>query len=304
MAAIPTDPGFEGSAPTWFYLDQSSKTLGRTLPAGRSLSSSPKPALSITPRFLNAPSPFEGQTDQTKFIGNGKPTAYLKVQVIQDAGPDAATKPLTWAALYPIIDGPNDDIGSKSGKVVFAGAGGGNISGDPVANVPIPGGTATFNVTMTAIVGGPKQSSLANIIDKVLGVAGSTAGTALFPIPQADIALASNLESLLNLASSAFAKETKQQFWFANADQPIRLTGSVEDDDGALLLPQGTITLVAFQPGDNDKIVSAVDAVAAAPGAAFELDSNGGLIARANGAVMDPNPFAHFIYATCKVTVK
>ena len=302
MGTIAVDPGFEGSAPTWFYLDRTNGTLGRAFPAGRTLSTSAKPKVTFTPRFLNAPSPFEGQTNQTKFRGNGKPTAYLKVQLIQDTADENASKPLTWAALYPIIDNSNDDIGGPNGMVIFS-TGGTAVSGDPVVNVPLPGGSATLNVTLTAIVGGAKKSSLANIIDKVLGVAGSTSGKALFPIPQADIALAGNIESLLNFASTSFAPETKQQFWFANSDEPVRVTGAVAND-GSLLLPQGSVNLVATQPGDNNSIVSQIDTIAATAGNTFELDSNGGLIARNNGAVVNPNPFKSFIYATFTATVR
>ena len=103
---IPTDTGFDGYPAEWYYLDKSKGALSRSLPASAQMSSAATPHVSIAPRYLNAPSTAVGSNAKTQFKGQGKPNAYLKVQLTQDQADPSATNAMTWAALYPVIDNP------------------------------------------------------------------------------------------------------------------------------------------------------------------------------------------------------
>src|SRR5215469_8996668 len=131
---IPTEAGFDGYAAEWYYWDSAKRTLTQEPRSNAMYATGDTPKLSLRPRYLNAPDAAVGSNDKTQFKDRGKPTAYIKVQVVQDKATGSATKPLTWAALYPVIDNPNDDITSHTFEDP--------VSGDPVDNVPIPGGTA------------------------------------------------------------------------------------------------------------------------------------------------------------------
>jgi hypothetical protein len=292
--AIDTDPGFEGFPPAWYFFDRTAGKLTAAPPAGSAMAQSANVTLSLSPRFFNAPKAALGSTAQTKFDGNGKPNAYLKVQVTQDRAGSGAMKPLTWSAMYPVLDGANDDIAN----VFFDDP----VSGDPVQAVPLPGGTASLSTPLTAIVGGPRQSKLADILGKVLGVASSTSGKALFPIPAADVALASNVESLLNFGTTAFAPSTRQQFWLNQTSTPIRVTPPDGSGDDSLVLPKGSSFLVAFQDVDGGAVVSAVNHVAQDPTVSVQMNRGGQLSAVAKDGTVS-NPFANLIYVTFKATV-
>jgi hypothetical protein len=292
MTSVPTEAGFDGYPPSWYYLDTAASTLSTTRPSKTRMLTGTNASVSIWPRYLNAPSAAIGSNNQTKFEGNGKPNAYVKVQVDQNIAGTSSTKPLTWSAMYPIIDNPNDNIHST----YFDDP----VSGDPVEHVPIPGGTAKLRIPLTAVVGGQHPSTLLNIIDKVMGLATSTAGKTLFAIPAADIALATTVESLVNLASSAFAPDTKQQYWLNEVHTDVRLVDAEADD--SLELPLGTNFFVAFPTGGNGEIDAAVQQILAKT-YALSLDRGGTIIAKQNGAIVDPNPFANLIYVTFRVTV-
>lgn len=290
--AVETDPGFEGFPALWFYLIGGK--LSSKLPDSAVIANGPKVSLSIWPRFLNAPGQALGSNDKTQFQGRGKPNAYLKVQVTQDRAGEGATKPLTWAASYPVLDGVDDDIGN----VFFDDP----VSGDPVEGVPIPGGSAKLMSPLTAVVGGPKQSKLVDVLDKVLGLASSSAGKALFPIPAADITLATNVESLINLATTAFAPSTRQQFWLNKTATPIRLTKTSDPGDDSLMLPKGTTILVAFQDVDGNVVRNEVNHIASDPNRTIGVNRGGELIATAPDGTVT-NPFAQMIYVTYRATV-
>lgn len=290
--------GFGGYPGALFYLDRDEKTLSSNAPAGRPFSSAPSVCVTLTPRYLSAPGRAFGSNSKTQFLGQGKPSAYLKTELAQvRAG--TSTKPLSYAALYPIVDRPNDDISS----VFFDDP----TSGDPIVEVPLPGGEGQFRSPITAVVGGQKpKSSLLNIITQVIGLAGGTAAKALFPIPGADLAVVSNIEALLNGATTAFAPETLQQYWIDNA--PIAVAANqaaiATADADTLQLPLGTTTFAVFPIGEDDSIASAVAAIAARAGFTFDVDPGGTLIASQGDAICDPNPFADFIYVTYKATVQ
>jgi len=294
MAAIATDPGFEGFPPAWYYLDRQTGKLSSALPANSSMATGPKVSFSMSPRFFNAPAQALGSNANTQFLGRGKPNAYLKVQVTQDRAGDGAITPLTWSAIYPVLDGPQDDMSNKFFNDP--------VSGDPVQNIPLPGGTAKLSTPLTAVVGGEKHSKLGDILGKVLGLANSAAGKALFPIPAVDVALAVNVESLINLATSAFAPDTKQQYWINDTATPVRLSGPPDPNDDALLLPKGTSFLIAFQDVDGGAVRSAVERIAAQPGVTIELNRGGELdVKAADGTIT--NPFANLIYVSFRVVV-
>jgi len=210
-----------------------------------------------------------------------------------------STKPLTYAAIYPIVDNPDDDISDA----FFAEP----SSEAPVQDVPLPGGSGQFRTPITAIVGGTKpKSSLLNIITQVIGLADGPVAKSLFPIPAADITLASNVESLLNSASTAFAPETKQQYWINN--EPIQIAANQASaknaDSDVLQLPIGTTFFAVFPTGEGDHVESAVKTICAQPGVTFDLDRAGALSALRNGTLMSPSPFANFIYITYRATVQ
>lgn len=289
---IDIDPGFEGFPPLWYYLDRPNHKLQQDLPKSSVLVTSDKATLSFWPRFLNAPGKALGSNAKTQFSGNDKPNAYLKAQVTQDRIGAGATSPLTWSAIYPVLDGPHDDIGNK----FFSDP----VSGDPIDHIPLPGGTAKLTTPLTAIVGGQRQSKFVDILDKVLGIAGSAAGKAVFPIPAADIALAGNVETLVNLATSAFAPDTKQQFWINDTTTPVRLTASTDPNDDSLVLPKGTSFLVAFQDVTGRAVSNAVTQILATT--SIDIDRGGALIGT-DGTGATTDPFANFVYVTYRVVV-
>jgi hypothetical protein len=292
---IPTDTGFDGFPTEWYYLDRTRGTLSASFPSSAQMSTAQNPLLSVAPRYLNAPDAAVGSNSKTQFKGQGKPNAYLKVQVTQDQAGASTTEPMTWAAMYPITDSPNDDIGSK----YF----GDPVSGDPVQKVPIPGGTGRIFTPLTAVVGGPETRPFLNIIGQVLGIATGTAGKALFPIPSADIALASNVENLLNLASSTFARTTKQQYWINPNGTPITVSSTSVGQPDAINFASGTTFMAAFPTGDNDVCLSALSDIISNQSYVFDVDRGGQLVALHGGSVVTPNPFANLIYATFRVTV-
>jgi hypothetical protein len=200
--------------------------------------------------------------------------------------------------LYPILDSPNDDINSR----YFS-----DPQGDaPIVNVPLPGGSGLFRTPITATVGGDKpQNSLLNIISHVLGIATSPGATALFPIPAADLALAANIESLINAATTAFAPETKQQFWIDDATIRVcaNASSAQDADSDVLQLPAGTTLFAVFPTGEGGAVEAAVKQIAARPGAKFALDRGGTLIAQRDDTMISPNPFADFLYVTYRATV-
>jgi hypothetical protein len=295
---IPIDEGFTGFAATWFYLDRTAGTLSESLPAGQEFVTSPNATVSITPRYFNAPAQAVGSNNQTKFAGQGKPSAYLKVQIDQ-AKAGTSLKPLSYAALYPIVNSPNDDIGS----VVF----GDPASGDPLSDVPLPGGSGSFHTPITATVGGAKpKSSLLNIISQVVDLAGGAAASTLFPIPGADLTIAKSIESLINSGTTAFAPETKQQYWIDDSAIPLAANQAAaqQADSDTLQLPSGTTLFAVFQLGDNDAIETGIKTIAATPGYAFDIDRGGHLIATAQGAPVAPNPFDNYVYVTYRAIVE
>jgi hypothetical protein len=295
---IPIAEGFAGFPATWFYLDPTAGTLSESVPATQSFVSSPNATVSITPRYFNAPSQAEGSNNQTKFVGQGKPSAYLKVQLDQSKA-GTSIKPLSYAALYPIVNSPNDDIGS----VVF----GDPASGDPLSEVPLPGGAGSFHTPVTATVGGTKpKSSLLNIISQVVDLAGGAAASTLFPIPGADISIAKNIESLVSAGATAFAPETKQQYWIDDSAIPLAANQATaqQADSNTLQLPAGTTYFAVFQLGDNDALEQAIKQIAATSGYTFSIDRGGHLIASAQGAPVNPNPFANYVYVTYRAVVE
>jgi hypothetical protein len=296
VLALVTAEGFEGFPATWFYLDRHAGTLSETVPAG-TFAPSQTVTVSIAPRYFNAPQQALGANQQTQFLQQGKPSAYLKVQLDQDQA-GTSTKPLTFAAMYPIVDNPNDDIGSVFFSDPAADA--------PIANVPLPGGTGQFRTAIAAIVGGTRpKSSLTNIIGEVLNFAGGPGVTALFPVPAADLVLASNVEALLAGAATAFAPETKQQFWINNNAIPVAANAASAQnaDSDTLQLVSGTNVFVVFPAGPGDAVENAVRTISAQPGTTFDVDRGGALRALKNGTPLDPNPFANLIYVTYRATV-
>lgn len=290
---IPTQTGFDGFGAEWYYYDPAAQILSKDIPAGSAMSSSQTPALSVRPVYLSAPPQAIGSTSATQFGGRGKPNAYLKVQITQDRSTGAA-RPSTWAAMYPVIDNPNDDIASKH----FTDP----LDGDPIDEVPMPGGTGKLRVPLTAIVGGPSKHTLTTIIGQVLGFATGTAAKALFPIPQADVTLATNVEDLINFASSEFAPATAAQYWIDAADIVIALNSAAGAPADAVKLPSGTTFLVAVPLGPNDISVNEFDKLLGM-NYAVTLDRDGAIVASASGSPLDPNPFANLIYVTFRVTV-
>jgi hypothetical protein len=298
VGSTPIAEGFEGFAATWFYLNRANGTLLESLPATAAFATSADVSVSITPSYFNAPDAAVGSNGQTQFRGQGKPSAYLKAQLDQSKA-GSSTKPLSYAALYPIIDNPNDDIGS----VAF----GDPTTGDPLSGVPLPGGTGAFHTPVTAIVGGSKpKSSLLNIISGVIGLAGGTAAKALFPIPGADLALASNIEALLGGVSTTFAPETKQQYWIDDRAIAVAANQAAaqQADSDVLQLPLGTTLFVMFQLGENDGIEQGIKQIAATQGFTFDIDRGGNLIAMSQGAIVSPNPFANYLYVTYRAIVQ
>jgi hypothetical protein len=295
--AIVTAEGFEGYPATWFDLDRNTRTLSENVPAG-TFAQSDTVTVSMTPRFFNAPRQAHGATPQTQFLQQGKPSAYLKVQLDQDRA-GTSTRPLTFAALYPIVDNPNDDISST----FFSDPG----QDAPISNVPLPGGVGQFRTPVTAIVGGTRsQNSLLNIITQVIGFASGPSVTALFPIAAADLTLAANVEALLASAATAFAPETKQQYWINNSIIQIAANeaSARNADSDVLQLASETTLFAVFPTGESDQVESAVKAICSQPGVTFDMDRGGALIALRNGSPVNPNPFADFVYITYRATVQ
>ncbi len=294
---IPTAEGFEGFPATWFYLDRKAGTLSETAPAAE-FATGDTVSVTITPRFFNAPRRAAGANDKTQFLAQGKPAAYLKAQLDQDRA-GTSTKPLTYAAMYPLVNRPNDDIGST----FFTDPG----PDGPVQNVPLPGGSGKFRTPITAIVGGTKpKSSLFTIINQVMGLANVPAAKMLFPIPAADLALASTVESLINSAATAFAPETEQQYWINDApiDVAANQASARNADSDVLQLMGGTTVFAVFPTGDGGQIESTVRTIASQPGLTFNIDRGGALTATKGAALVSPNPFANLIYVTYQATVR
>lgn len=289
MSQIPTEAGYDGYACAWYYLDQKNHALSQSLPSGTAMSSKSSVNLSIRPLWLNAPGQAIGTNNGDRFQGQGKPTAYLKVQVTQTQAAANNNKPVTWAALYPLIDNWDDDITNRDFQDP--------VQGDPIQAVPIPRGAATLQTPLTAVVGGPKQTTLLGIIKSVLGLAASMSGKALFPIPQADLTLASTVEDLLNLAANAFAPGTKQQYWINDGQKAIATSSAAPTDSDTLQLPLGSSKLVAFPTMKDDAALNALATILQA-NYNISTDPNGTLIASKNSAPVSPSPFANLIYVT------
>ena len=107
-------------------------------------------------------------------------------------------------------------------------------------------------------------------------------------------------------AETAFAPESKQQYWVNDGAIPLAANAASAQnvDSDTLQLVNGTTLFAVFPAGPDDDNEGAVRAICAQPGTTFEMDRGGALMALKNGTLLDPNPFAGFIYVTYRATVE
>ena len=237
-----------------------------------------------------------GYNDAQAFAHRAKVSAYLKVQLTQDKAGSSTAEKLSWAGLYDLIDEAQDDISSRT----FADP---EDSSHPVTNVPLPGGTGSFKVTLAATVGGAKHSTFMDIVKGVVSIASGSPFQALFPIPSATLGLVTQVESLVNLAINTFSPATRMQYWMNASPRTLVVASGAAASDRSIRLPAGSSYLVVAPVGDNSAISTALLAIADKH--AVEVDPNSGqLLARdGNGAVVSPSPFADILYTTLYATV-
>lgn len=198
---IEGDASFAGSNPIAFRIDQdgSLQAGSAPLPSGVLFPTDATPVISLHPLYFNAPE---------FFVGQGKPIAYCKIGATQENSLAPLKTPLSWSIVYSLIVQVNQNLQSTE---IAPGS-----DASKIEDIALPGGRGQLWCEVMAIVDGDPGKGLQIIestFQKLQTLAGGTAVKGLFSIPAAPLAVAGQVESLLQQVTQAFSPGQRAQYW-------------------------------------------------------------------------------------------